>query len=152
MTHRFIPELNEEQIADIQLDGLKWTADHAYNGSPFYRSRMKEQGMEPGDIKTLEDLQQMPFTTANDLKEGYPMPLLSVPEADVVRIHGSSGTTGKRKILAYTQNDIDTWKDMFARCYELAGLTIEDRVQICVGYGLWTAGAGFSWAANGSEP
>lgn len=80
MTHRFIPELNEEQIADIQLDGLKWTADHAYNGSPFYRSRMKEQGMEPGDIKTLEDLQQMPFTTANDLKEGYPMPLLSVPE------------------------------------------------------------------------
>ncbi|WP_319471823.1 phenylacetate--CoA ligase [uncultured Pseudodesulfovibrio sp.] len=143
MTHRFIPELNEEQIADIQLDGLKWTADHAYNGSPFYRSRMKEQGIEPGDIKTLDDLQQMPFTTANDLKEGYPMPLLSVPEADVVRIHGSSGTTGKRKILTYTQNDIDTWKDMFARCYELAGLTVEDRVQICVGYGLWTAGAGF---------
>ncbi len=143
MSHRFIPDLNEEQIADIQLDGLKWTADHTFKGSPFYRSRMKAQGLEPGDIKTLDDIQNLPFTTAEDLKDGYPMPLLSVPEADVVRIHGSSGTTGKRKILAYTQNDIDTWKDMFARCYELAGLTVEDRVQICVGYGLWTAGAGF---------
>ena len=143
MSHRFIPDLTEEQIADKQLAGLKWTARHAYDGSPFYRSRMKAQDVAPDDIKTLDDIRKLPFTSADDLKEGYPMPLLSVPEADVVRIHGSSGTTGKRKILAYTQNDIDTWKDMFARCYELAGLTVEDRVQICVGYGLWTAGAGF---------
>ena len=143
MSRRFIPDLTEDQIADTQLDGLKWTVGHAFAGSPFYRSRMKAQGIEPGDIATLDDIRKLPFTTADDLKDGYPMPLLSVPEADVVRIHGSSGTTGKRKILAYTQNDIDTWKDMFARCYELAGLTVEDRVQICVGYGLWTAGAGF---------
>lgn len=143
MSRRFIPDLNEEQIADIQLEGLKWTARHAYGGSPFYKSGMTASGVHPDDIKTLDDIRKLPFTTADDLKEGYPMPLLSVPEADVVRIHGSSGTTGKRKILAYTQNDIDVWKDMFARCYELAGLTVEDRVQICVGYGLWTAGAGF---------
>jgi len=143
MDHRFIPNLTEDQIADKQLAGLKWTVAHAFNGSPFYRSRLKALGIEPGDIKTLDDIRKLPFTTADDLKNGYPMPLLSVPEADVVRIHGSSGTTGKRKILAYTQNDIDTWKDMFARCYELAGLTVMDRVQICVGYGLWTAGAGF---------
>ncbi len=143
MDYRFIPDLTEEQIADTQLEGLKWTTAHAFQGSPFYRSRMEAQGLEPGDIKTLDDLSKLPFTTADDLKNGYPMPLLSVPEADVVRIHGSSGTTGKRKILAYTQNDIDVWKEMFARCYELAGLTVEDRVQICVGYGLWTAGAGF---------
>jgi phenylacetate-CoA ligase len=143
MNHRFIPNLTDEQIADKQLEGLKWTAAHAYQGSPFYRSSMREQGVEPGDIKTLDDIRKLPFTTAEDLKDGYPMPLLSVPEADVVRIHGSSGTTGKRKILAYTQNDIDVWKDMFARCYELAGLTVTDRVQICVGYGLWTAGVGF---------
>jgi len=143
MDRRFIPDLTEEQIADTQLAGLKWTARHAWNGSPFYRTRMEQAGVSPDDIRTLDDIRKLPFTTANDLKEGYPMPLLSVPEADVVRIHGSSGTTGKRKILAYTQKDIDVWKDMFARCYELAGLTVMDRVQICVGYGLWTAGAGF---------
>jgi len=143
MTHRFIPDLTEEHIADKQLTGLQWTARHAFDGSSFYRSRMKSQGVVPEDIRTLEDIRKLPFTTAEDLKDGYPMPLLSVPEADVVRIHGSSGTTGKRKILAYTKNDLDLWQDMFARCYELAGLTVEDRVQICVGYGLWTAGAGF---------
>ena len=143
MDHRFIPHLTEEQIADIQLAGLQWTTRHAYANSPFYQARLKDTGVEPGDIKTLDDIRKLPFTTADDLKSGYPLPLLSVPESEVVRIHGSSGTTGKRKILAYTQNDIDTWKDMFARCYELAGLTREDRVQICVGYGLWTAGAGF---------
>jgi len=143
MSHRFIPNLTEEQIADKQLEGLKWTARHTFDNSPFYQSRMKAHGVAPEDIKSLDDIQKLPFTTANDLKDGYPMPLLSVPESDVVRIHGSSGTTGKRKILAYTQNDIDVWKEMFARCYELAGLTVEDRVQICVGYGLWTAGAGF---------
>ncbi len=143
MSHRFIPDLTEEQIADKQLEGLKWTAGHVFENSPFYKANMEGHGVAPSDIKTLDDLRKLPFTTANDLKDGYPMPLLSVPESDVVRIHGSSGTTGKRKILAYTQNDIDTWKDMFARCYELAGLTVEDRIQICVGYGLWTAGAGF---------
>ncbi|GAB7023680.1 phenylacetate--CoA ligase family protein [Salidesulfovibrio brasiliensis] len=141
--HRFIPQLSEDQIADIQTEGLKWTVGHAFDNSPFYRSRLNEAGVQPGDITSLDDLTKLPFTTADDLKAGYPLPLLSVPESDVVRIHGSSGTTGKRKILSYTQKDIDTWKDMFARCYELAGLTVEDRVQVCVGYGLWTAGAGF---------
>ena len=143
MTRRFIPDLTDEQIADKQLEGLKWTVGHVFEGSPFYRSRLEQAGVSPGDITSLDDLQKLPFTTAEDLKDGYPMPLLSVPEEDVVRIHGSSGTTGKRKILAYTQNDIDLWRDMFARCYEMAGLTQLDRVQICVGYGLWTAGAGF---------
>lgn len=143
MSHRFIPDLTEEQIAEKQLAGLQWTARHTFDNSPFYRSRMEEAGVSPDDITTLDDIRKLPFTTADHLKEGYPMPLLSVLEKDVVRIHGSSGTTGKRKILTYTQNDIDVWKDMFARCYELAGLTVEDRVQICVGYGLWTAGAGF---------
>ncbi|CCO23943.1 phenylacetate--CoA ligase family protein [Maridesulfovibrio hydrothermalis] len=141
--YRFIPELGPEELADKQLEGLKWTVKHTAANSPFYAARYKEKGIESGDITSLDDLQKLPFTTANDLKEGYPLPLLSVPEKDVVRIHGSSGTTGKRKILSYTQKDIDTWKNMFARCYELAGLTTLDRVQICVGYGLWTAGAGF---------
>jgi phenylacetate-CoA ligase len=140
---RFIPSLSADQLEKIQLDGLKWTVKHAYDHSPFYKARLKEKGMAPGDVKSLADITRLPFTTAYDLQDGYPLPLLSVPEERVVRIHGSSGTTGKRKILCYTQKDIDDWANMFARCYELAGLTTMDRVQICVGYGLWTAGAGF---------
>ena len=141
--YRFIPTYSEDELAARQLAGLQWTVSHAFANSPFYRERLKGAGIEPGDVKGLDDLLRLPPTTAEDLKDGYPLPLLAVPESEVVRIHGSSGTTGKRKILAYTQADIDTWKDMFARCYELAGLTTMDRVQIAVGYGLWTAGAGF---------
>ncbi|SNR80508.1 phenylacetate-CoA ligase [Humidesulfovibrio mexicanus] len=142
-TARFIPTLSADELAHIQLEGLKWTVAHAYAGNPFYRARLDEKGVAPGDIKSLSDITRLPFTTAYDLQAGYPLPLLSVPEEQVVRIHGSSGTTGKRKILSYTRKDIDDWANMFARCYEMAGLTTLDRVQICVGYGLWTAGAGF---------
>ncbi|MBU1230036.1 MAG: phenylacetate--CoA ligase [Proteobacteria bacterium] len=140
---RFIPAMSADEMAALQQDGLKWTVHHAYQGSPFYHRRLDEAGVHPGDIRHLSDLAKLPFTTAYDLQDEYPLPLLSVPEEQVVRIHGSSGTTGKRKILSYTRKDIGDWADMFARCYELAGLTELDRVQICVGYGLWTAGAGF---------
>ncbi len=142
-TARFIPNLSADALAAEQLSGLKWTVAHAHAGSPFYRARLDEAGVGPDSIKDLSDITRLPFTTAYDLQDGYPLPLLSVAEERVVRIHGSSGTTGKRKILTYTQKDIDDWANMFARCYELAGLTVLDRVQICVGYGLWTAGAGF---------
>ena len=131
------------QLFDHQLKGLKWTVHHVYNGSAFYKDTFEKAGISPGDITSLDDILKLPFTTGNDLKEGYPFPLLSVPQKDVVRIHASSGTTGKRKVLTYTQNDLDTWFDMFARCYEMAGVTPEDRVQIAVGYGVWTAGMGF---------
>jgi phenylacetate-CoA ligase len=140
---RFIKDYSEEELRDIQLKGLKKTVEHVYNGSEFYKKRFKEKGIRPEDIRSLEDLRHLPFTTADDLRENYPFPFLSVPEKDVIRIHASSGTTGKRKILAYTQKDVEVWKLMMARCFEMAGLTIEDRVQIAVGYGLWTAGVGF---------
>jgi phenylacetate-CoA ligase len=144
MSKRFGPAVKTaEELRDLQLEGLKWTVDHAYEGSSFYRNRLDEEGVRPEDIKSHDDLKRLPFTTAQDLQEGYPMPLLSVPPENVVRVHASSGTTGKRKVLCYTQKDIDDWADMFARCYEMAGLTQDDRVQIAVGYGLWTAGAGF---------
>jgi len=132
-----------DELAAIQLKGLQWTVDHAYNGSPAYRVKLDQAGVRPGDIKRLDDLRRLPFTTAKDLAEGYPFPLLSVPMRDVVRIHASSGTTGKRKVLCYTGKDVDDWAHFFARCYETADLTTEDRVQICVGYGVWTAGVGF---------
>jgi phenylacetate-CoA ligase len=144
MTKTFMPALkSKDELLALQLDGLKWTVSHAFKGSPFYRKKFEEAGVGPEMIKSLDDLSLLPFTTADDLKSGYPYPLLSVPIEDVVRIHASSGTTGKRKVLAYTAKDIDDWANFFARCYEMAALTTSDRVQICVGYGLWTAGVGF---------
>lgn len=140
----FMPTYSSyDELADIQLKGLQWTVNHAYNGSGVYRSKLEDSGFKPGDVKSLDDLQRLPFTTSKDLAEGYPFPLLCVPMDKVVRLHASSGTTGKRKVLCYTQKDIDDWTNFFARCYEMAELTLDDRVQICVGYGVWTAGAGF---------
>ncbi|MBP7766021.1 MAG: phenylacetate--CoA ligase [Syntrophaceae bacterium] len=135
--------LTQEQLAGIQLAGLQWTVRHAYAGSDFYRKKFDAAGVRPQDIRTLDDLRRLPFTTSRDLQDNYPYPLLSVPFEDVVRLHASSGTTGKRKVLVYTAKDVDDWADMFARCYETAELTRSDRVQICVGYGVWTAGVGF---------
>ncbi len=138
-----IPSHSAEALHSIQERGLLWTVAHAHAGSPQYRAKLTEAGLAPRDIRGLGDLGKLPCTTSEDLAKGYPLPLLSVPEQDVVRVHASSGTTGKRKILAYTQNDVDSFSLQMARCYEMAGLTREDRVQIAVGYGLWTAGAGF---------
>lgn len=141
---RFAPEITTtEELAELQREGLKWTVAHAYNGSPAYRAKLDAANISPEDIKTLDDLRRLPFTTAEDLRDGYPTPLVSVPFRDVIRIHSSSGTTGKRKNLCYTQKDVDDWVHFFARAYEMAGVTPEDRVQIAVGYGVWTAGMGF---------
>ncbi|BEH09954.1 MULTISPECIES: phenylacetate--CoA ligase [Geobacter] len=131
------------ELERLQLDGLRWTVNHAWRNSSFYRSRLEEAGVTPDDVTDLADVAKLPFTSADDLRDGYPFPLRAASHEQLVRIHSSSGTTGKRKILCYTQKDVDDWADMFCRCYEMAGVTREDRVQICVGYGLWTAGAGF---------
>ncbi len=140
----FIPkDLTENKLRKIQLEGLKWTVGHVYNHSPFYRKKLDSADIRPEDIRSLDDIQRLPLTDKDDLQKDYPFPLRSVPFEDIVRIHASSGTTGKRKVLCYTQKDVDVWADIFARCYETAGLTRKDRVQIAVGYGLWTAGVGF---------
>jgi len=144
MSKTFMPDFKSiAELQEHQLKGLQWTVAHAYAGSPFYRRRLDEAGVRPQDVRSLADIGRLPFTTADDLRDGYPFPLLAVPENRVVRIHASSGTTGKKKVLAYTRKDLDDWAHFFARCYEMAGLTAEDRVQIAVGYGLWTAGVGF---------
>ena len=140
----FMPTFSSlDELSNIQLDGLKWTLNHAYNGSQFYRNKLDTAGISPQDIRSLDDLKKLPFTTSQDLSDDYPFPLLSTPMSQVVRIHASSGTTGKRKVLSYTQKDLDDWTHFFARCYEMADLTAEDKVQICVGYGVWTAGVSF---------
>ncbi len=144
MKKTFMPHFKDkEELSAHQLEGLKWTVNHAYNGSNFYKKKFDEAGIIPNDIKTLEDLRKLPFSKADDLREDYPFPFLSVPKDKLIRIHASSGTTGKKKVLAYTEKDINDWLNMFARCYEMAGLTEKDRVQIAVGYGIWTAGISF---------
>jgi phenylacetate-CoA ligase len=144
MNRSFMPAFKtQEELAAIQLAGLQWTVRHAFEGSPFYRQRLTEAGVTPDQVQSLDDLKRLPFVTAQDLQANYPWPLLSVPMTRIVRLHASTGTTGKRKVLVYTAKDIDDWADMFARCYETAELSREDRVQICVGYGVWTAGVGF---------
>ena len=148
-TTSFMPALRTaEELQAYQLKGLKWTVAHAYEGSSEYRRRFDAAGITPSAIKDLDDLARLPFTTADDLREGYPFPLRCVPFEKIVRIHSSSGTTGKRKNLCYTQKDVDDWIHFFARCYEMAGVTALDRVQIAVGYGVWTAGVGFQMACE----
>jgi phenylacetate-coenzyme A ligase PaaK-like adenylate-forming protein/ABC-type branched-subunit amino acid transport system ATPase component len=140
----FMPRFKSaEELQAHQLQGLKWTVRHAYEGSGFYRAKLDAAGVSPDDIKSLEDLSRLPLTTPDDIRDGYPFPLRSVPYEQIVRIHASTGTTGKRKIIGYTQKDVDDWAHFFARAYEMAGVTPLDRVQIAVGYGVWTAGAGF---------
>ena len=144
MGKSFMPSLKStEELRDRQLRGLQWTVNHAYSGSPFYKEKIDQAGIRPEEVKSLEDLKKLPLTTAKDLQEGYPFPLLSIPFEKVVRMHASSGTTGKRKVLCYSRKDIEDWTHMFARCYEMAELTPKDRVQIAVGYGVWTAGVSF---------
>lgn len=140
----FMPAFaSAEDLQAHQLKGLQWTVRHAYEGSPAYRAKLEAAGVTPDAIQSLDDLRRLPFTTTEDLRDGYPFPLKSVPFEQLVRVHASSGTTGKRKVLCYTQKDLDDWISMFARCYQTAGVTPLDRVQIAVGYGVWTAGMGF---------
>ncbi len=117
--------------------------DRVSRKSLFYIDKFEKAGVEAGDVKTYEDIQKLPFTTKSELRGAYPMGLLAVDESEVVRIHSSSGTTGKPVIIPYTRFDIEIWSLMMARCFEFAGVTNKDRVQITPGYGLWTAGIGF---------
>lgn len=112
----------------------------------FYAKRLAD--IEPEDIKTQEDFEKLPFSEKADLRDAYPLGLAAVPEEEIVRIHSSSGTTGMPVIIPYTQKDVDDWAELFKRCYEIAGITNKDRIQITPGYGLWTAGIGFQLGAE----
>lgn len=126
-----------------QGEKLQKLIQRVYHQSPFYKSKFDEAGIAPDEIRTVSDLEKLPFTTKSELRQGYPLGLMAVPEEEVVRIHSSSGTTGKPIIVPYTRRDVDTWAEMMARCLEMVGVTPRDRVQVTPGYGLWTAGIGF---------
>lgn len=123
--------------------GLAWTLEHAARGSSWWREHFAQAGVDVATVAGAGELARLPFTTKQDLRDAYPLGWLCVPEADVRRIHGSSGTTGKRTVCAYSAQDLDDWAEAFARCFRYAGVVPDDRVQVMVGYGLWTAGIGF---------
>lgn len=132
-----------EKIFHYQEIKLREMIPRLYENSPFYRRKLDEAGVDPVGIKTIADLERIPFTTKSELRTGYPLGLMAVPEEQVVRIHSSSGTTGKPVIVPYTAHDVAIWAEMMARCLVTSGLTNLDRVQVTPGYGLWTAGIGF---------
>ena len=131
-----------EDIKKLQSEKLVKQVKHVYENVPYYRNLMDEKGVKPEDIKSTDDLHKLPFLTKSDLREAYPYGLLAKPLSECVRIHSTSGTTGKRVIAFYTQHDIDIWEDCCARAIMAAGGTKEDVVQVCYGYGLFTGGSG----------
>ena len=126
------------------MSGINWTVTHAARGSTFFRERIPD----PAAVRTVEDLPRLPLTTKEELRAAYPFGWACVPLDQVVRIHASTGTTGRRVIAGYTRRDLEDWADMFKRCYEYAGVGPGDRVQVTPGFGLWTAGAGFQAGAE----
>lgn len=126
-----------------QLDLLQEQIRRVTDRLPYYRARMKAAGLEPSDIRSLEDLRLLPFTVKQDFMDNYPYGMLAVPRREVVRVHGSSGTTrGKSTIVGYTRRDLDNWAELCARLASAAGVTANDVAQICFGYGLFTGGFG----------
>ncbi len=129
------------QISDTQLDLVNKQIEALVNAGNFYGTKLKEAGIT--HVDSPEDFEKLPFSEKADLRDAYPLGLMTAPEKDIVRIHSSSGTTGTPVIIPYTAKDVDDWGEMFKRCFEMAGCTDMDRIQITPGYGLWTAGIGF---------
>ncbi|MBQ9941750.1 MAG: phenylacetate--CoA ligase [Christensenellaceae bacterium] len=136
---------SRDEIRQIQLAGLKKTVKLCYERVPHYKKKFDEIGLKPEHIRTLDDLKLIPFTTNEDLRENYPYGMMAAPMRDIVRLHGSSGTTGKPKIVGYTQNDLNNWTEAVARVTCAAGATPDDIVQISFGYGLFTGGFGLHY-------
>jgi len=148
MIYSKIESANREDIEKIQLKRLQETVKRVYHLSPFYRKKFDELGITPDDIKTLEDIQKLPFTKKQDLRDNYPFGLFTVPMSEVVRIHSSSGTTGKPTVVGYTAHDMDVWNEVMMRCYYMADVTSKDIIHNAYGYGLFTGGLGFHEAAQ----
>jgi phenylacetate-CoA ligase len=140
--------LPREALEAIQLRRLQATVQRVYATVPFYRKKFDEAGIGPADIKTLKDLQRLPFTTKQDLRDNYPFGMFAVPMDNVVRIHASSGTTGKPTVVGYTARDIDTWAELMARALVAGGATRGDIIHNAYGYGLFTGGLGIHYGAE----
>ena len=151
MANYYQPEIEtmpREQMRALQSERLVKTVRHVWEHVPFYRARMEQAKVSPEDIRSVDDLSKLPFTCKQDLRDTYPYGLFAVPMKDIVRLHASSGTTGKQIVVGYTQHDLDLWADCCARALTAAGGTKEDIVHISYGYGLFTGGLGIDGGAR----
>lgn len=140
--------MSREEMRALQSERLVKLVAYMYERVPFYRAKMDAAGVKPSDIHGIDDIVKLPFTTKDDLRDNYPFGLFAVPHSDIVRIHASSGTTGKATVVGYTAADLDVWSECVARCLTMAGVTRDDIIQIAYGYGLFTGGLG---AHGGAE-
>lgn len=140
--------MSRDEMTKLQDERLVKLVKYVYDNVEFYRKRMDECGVKPSDIHGICDITKLPFTTKNDLRDTYPFGLFAVPQRDIVRIHASSGTTGKATVVGYTQNDIDVWSECVARCLAMADVSKDDIIQVAYGYGLFTGGLGAHYGAE----
>ena len=140
--------MSRDEIHNLQSARLVKMVNRVYHSVEFYRKKMQQLGLEPGDIESINDLNKLPFTTKNDLRDNYPFGLFAVPQSEVVRIHASSGTTGKATVVGYTRKDIDLWQECVARVLAMAGVGSNDKIQVAYGYGLFTGGLGLHYGAE----
>ncbi len=143
-----IEQASRDEIAALQLDRLRWSLRHAYDNVAAYRQKFEAAGVRPDDLRQLSDLARFPFTTKQDLREHYPFGMFAVPQENIVRIHASSGTTGKPTVVGYTRRDIDTWSDLMARSIRASGGKPGMKVHVAYGYGLFTGGLGAHYGAE----
>jgi len=143
-----IERAGRSELQALQLDRLRWSLNHAYDNVPHYRARFDAAGVKPSDLKSLADLAKFPFTLKKDLRDNYPFGMFAVPREKVVRVHASSGTTGKPTVVGYTAKDIDTWATVMARSIRAAGGRAGDMVHVSYGYGLFTGGLGAHYGAE----
>jgi phenylacetate-CoA ligase len=134
--------MSRDQMRVVQSERLRDTVERVYYNIPYYRQRMQEMGLAPEDIKSVDDLKHLPFTTKSDIRDNYPFGLFAVPMSEIIRIHASSGTTGKATVVGYTRHDIGIWSEVMARTFTAAGAGKSDFIQIAYGYGLFTGGLG----------
>ncbi|MEG1652984.1 MAG: phenylacetate--CoA ligase PaaK [Hafnia sp.] len=137
-----------DEIQALQLERMKWTLHHAYNNVPMYKRKFDAAGVHPDDFQQLSDIAKFPYTTKQDLRDNYPFDTFAVPMEQVVRVHASSGTTGRPTVVGYTQQDIDNWADIVARSLRSAGATAKDKIHVAYGYGLFTGGLGAHYGAE----
>ena len=140
--------MSREDLRQLQGMRLRATVEHVYHNAPFYRKKMQEMGVVPDDIRSIDDIVKLPFTTKQDLRDNYPFGLMATPMSEIVRLHASSGTTGKPIVVGYTRNDLNIWSESVARCLAAYGLTKNDSVQVSYGYGLFTGGLGLHYGVE----
>lgn len=140
--------MSRDEIYSLQSARLKKMVGRVYHNVEFYRKKMQHMGIEPGDIQGVEDLHKLPFTTKNDLRDNYPFGLFAVPQSEIVRVHASSGTTGKATVVGYTRRDIEIWQECVARVLAMSGIGAHDKIQVAYGYGLFTGGLGLHYGAE----